>query len=357
MNIKIRRGHKEDLQEWDNFLIRSQMDHVLQSSVMGNVWNYISFKPVLVVAVESKDIVGGLMSHIWFGNNNFFPLYRPFSTYRSQYGPIVSNSNPKTRLLLLQKILEFVHEEVEAQRLMQHTLSTHYTWGDSVFRDLGYKTVPNGLRCTFIVNLQQSKESLWRSLDKDKRKGINKAEKEGVVIKEGINRETPRLFYNIHVKTANRLGILPDPYSFIEGIWKILVPNGYAKFLFAYFEDKLVAGSLFLIFNNKIYTYMSASLKEYHRVYPNNLLRWRMFEYGLENGIISCDLMGAPGPEQKNHSEYGLYIFKRGWGGKMVDINFFSKVFSFKCLWFWKWFNAAINRFPSFIDLINKKWG
>jgi len=350
VGTKIRKGYKEDFEEWDNFLNRSHMDHVLQSSIMGKVWESISFKPFLVIAEEKNDIVGGLMSHIWFGNSKLFPFFRPFSIFRSQYGPIISdNSN---RISLMQKIISFVDEEMEKQKYMQHIISTHYTWGDTIFRSLGYRLNPNGLRCTFITDLQQSEESLLKALKKKTRYGVRKAIKYGVEIREGITDKTPKLFYYIYLKTAERLGIVPDPYSFIEGIWKILVPKGYAKFLFAFYNNKPIATLLFLIFNKKIYTYMSGSLKEYHQFYPNNLLYWQMLEYGVRNGFHKCDLMGAPGPEEKNHPEYGLYIFKRGWGGEMVGIRFYTKVFSTKALWMWRSINAAINKFPSLLMLL-----
>jgi len=352
VGIKIRKGYKEDFEEWDNFLIRSDIDHVLQSSVMGKVWESISFKPFLVVAEEKNDIVGGLMSHIWFGNNKLFPFYRPFSIFRSQYGPIVSNNS--NRLSLLRKIINFVDKEVEKQKYMQHIISTHYTWGDAIFRGLGYKLMPYGLRCTFITDLQQSEESLLKAFKKKTRYGVRKAEKYGVEIKEGVTDKTPKLFYYIYLKTTERLGIVPDPYSFVEGIWSILVPKGHAKFFFAFYNNKPIATLLFLIFNKKLYTYMSGSLEEYHRYYPNNLLYWRMLEYGLKNGFQKCDLMGAPGPEEKNHPEYGLYIFKRGWGGEMVGIRFFSKVFSPKSLYFWKLANTAMNKLPKIVMLLER---
>ena len=65
--------------------------------------------------------------------------------------------------------------------------------------------------------------------------------------------------------------------------------------------------------------------------------------------------MGAPGPKEKTHPEYGLYTFKKGWGGKMVGIRFFSKVFSPKALWVWNWINIVLTRFPSVINLIEKR--
>lgn len=354
MVIRIRRGYEEDFEEWDNFLMRSQMQNVLQSGVMAKVWEYISFKPFLIVAEEKNDIVGGLMSHIWFGNSKLYPLYRPFSIFRTQYGPIISSNSTGNRLFLLQKILEFTQKEVKTQKLMQHIVSTNYKWGDRVFRDAGYKLMPLGLRHTFIVNLQVPKESLWKSLDSDKRRCINRARKYEVEVIEGVKEETPKLFYHLYVNTARRLGILPDPYLFIEGIWKILVPKGYAKFLFAYYNKKPVGTLLFLIFNNRLYHYMSASEKEYWRVNPNHLLIWRSLEYGLEKGYKSCNFMGAPGPEEKNHPEYGLYMFKRGWGGQMTDIRFFSKVFSPKAQYIWKLATVAMNRLPKLLMLLER---
>lgn len=352
MNIKIRNGYKEDYDRWDDYLNNSNLCHVLQSNIMSNVWNYISFKPHLIIIEKNKNIIGGLMSHIYFGNSKLFPFFRNFLYFRSQYGPIISNQ--KKRLFILKKMISYITKEIQNYKLMSHLISTPYTWGDNIFLNYGYKFLPNGLRYTFIVNLQNTKRNLWKSLSRDKQRGVNKAKKFGVEIREGKRDKDLEIFYKMHLKTTKRLGILPDPYLFIRGIWKILVPRGNAKFLFAYYKNKPIAVLCFLIFSDKIYTYISGSLEEYHNFYPNNLLMWRTLEYGLKNGFEFCDLMGSPGPEENHHPEYGLYKFKKGWGGKMVGIRFFSKVFSPKALWIWNLGNSMINRYPSFLTLVKK---
>lgn len=335
--MRILRVDKDYFEKWDKFLTESGQGHVLQSSVFAEVWKYVSFKPLLIVAEERGEIIGGIMSHVWFGNSKLFHLLKHFALLRSQYGPIISAKYDK--YLMLKEILKFMQKELKQKNAMQHVVSTPYAWGDNIFEGFGYKPVAQGLRCTFIVDLRKSKEDLFNSLHRDKRRGVKKAEMNNVKVVEGTRDETPNIFHRLHVYTAKRLGIFADPYSFIEGIWKILVPQGHAKFLFAHFNGKIVAGWIFLLFNNGIYTYMSASLKEHHNLHVNTLLQWKILLYGLENSYEFCDLMGAPGEEQRNHPEYGLYIFKKGFGGKPHEIMFYSKVFSKRRL---KIFNSLL---------------
>jgi hypothetical protein len=335
--MRILKANKEYFDEWDKFLIESGQGHVLQSGIMAELWEYVSFKPLLIIVKEKGEIIGGVMSHIWFGNNQLLHPFRYFTLLRSQYGPIISNKHNKC--LVLKEILKFMQKECNRINVMQHIISTPYAWGDDVFESFGYKPLPQGLRCTFLVGLCKSKENLFKSLHRDKRRGVKKAEMNNVKVIEGTRDETPKIFHRLHIYTSKRLGIFADPYSFIEGIWKILVPRGHAKFLFASYNGRIVAGWIFLLFNNGIYTYMSASLKEYHKLHVNTLLQWRILLYGLENGYEFCDLMGAPREEERNHPEYGLYRFKKGFGGEPVEIRFYSKVFSKKRL---KIFNSLL---------------
>jgi len=324
--MRILRADEDYFEEWDKFLIESGQGHVLQSSVFAEVWKSVSFKPLLILAEEKGEIIGGIMSHIWFGNSKYFRLLKHFTLLRSQYGPVVSVQYDKH--LVLRGILKFMQKELKQENAMQHTVSTPYAWGYDIFESFGYKPMAHGLRCTFIVDLRKSVQDLFDSLRRDKRRGVRKAEVSNVKVVEGIGDETPKIFHRLHVCTAKRLGILADPYSFIEGIWKILVTEGHAKFLFAHCDGRIVAGWIFLLFNSGLYTYISASLKEYHKLHVNTLLQWKILLYGLENGYEFCDLMGAPGEEQKDHPEYGLYIFKKGFGGKPSEIRFYSKIFS-----------------------------
>jgi len=300
-------------------LLNSPRAHILQSTIMTEVFKQISFKPFLILIEKNDKIIGGLMSYIWFGNSKV-PIVKIFSRLYSYYGPIFSSieTNPTP----LKEILWCVSQEVDRRPIMDHRISfIPYMEVNNILKALGYSQIQPSLRYTFIVGLRKSTQELWKSLEKRCRNAIRKAESRGLRIVEGSRTNTPKIFHWLHLNTAKRLAIPPNPYSFTETIWKILVPKGHAKFFFAYYKEHPIAGSLIIRFKKKMYYYMSASLKEYWDLYPNNLLQWHIILDGKSNGYESYDLMGSPGEDEKDHPEYGLYLFKKSFGGEMTRIG------------------------------------
>lgn len=346
--VDIRIGEGTDFKRWNEYLRNSPQAHFLQSSHMVPVFQQISFKPFLVLAEREGNIVGGLISYSWFGDSKF-PFAKFFSRLYSYYGPILSPSETNTNLL--EKLLKFVNQIIEKNFIMDHQISyIPQTGAHNIFETLNYNKT-DSLQYTFILNLRKSRQELLESMEKRCRYAIRKAESEGLRVVQESSLETPKVFHWLHLVTAKRLGIHPDPYSFIDAIWKNLVPTGHAKFYLVYYKDNPIAGAIITTFKKKMYYYMSASLKEYRNLYPNNFLQWQIIQDGKNSGYEFYDFMGSPGKEQKEHPEYGLYLFKRSFGGEMVQIGpSYSKVFSPYAARFWEGFLVPTFKKISFIS-------
>lgn len=52
---------------------------------------------------------------------------------------------------------------------------------------------------------------------------------------------------------------------------------------------------------------------------PNYLLQWEMIKWAVERGCDIYDFRGVSGNVDKNHPLYGLYRFKKGFGGKFTE--------------------------------------
>lgn len=343
-NLRVRMAEKSDLERWEAFLLDAPRAHILQSTLMADVFQQISFKPLLVLAEENGDIVGGLMSFKWFGNSKN-PFLKLFSRLYSYYGPLSLKDDMDG---LVEDILRYLDKEMKRQLLMDHRLSTSYPVGNYVLKENGYNPVPFAPRYIFLVNLQQSKDKLWESLESRCRRAIRKAERKGVEIVEETGGEAPRIFHKLHVDTAKRQGISPDPYSFIKSIWSVLTPKRHARFFFAHHQGIPIAGILTMYYKDKVYYYMGASLKDRWDVSSNNLLHWHAMIDGLENGYGVYDLMSCPGADEQNNPEYGLYLFKKSFGGTMVESGAaYTKVLSPRVLRIWDGFLIpAIKKVP-----------
>ena len=53
---------------------------------------------------------------------------------------------------------------------------------------------------------------------------------------------------------------------------------------------------------------------------PNYLLQWEMIRWALGKGCETYDFRGVSGDMDENNPLYGLYRFKKGFNGEMVEL-------------------------------------
>jgi lipid II:glycine glycyltransferase (peptidoglycan interpeptide bridge formation enzyme) len=76
----------------------------------------------------------------------------------------------------------------------------------------------------------------------------------------------------------------------------------------AQLAGEIIAGAIFLIFNNQVVFKYGASDSRYQHLRANNLVMWEAIRRSIANGYRNLCL-GRTEPENK-----GLLQFKRGWG-------------------------------------------
>ena len=57
-----------------------------------------------------------------------------------------------------------------------------------------------------------------------------------------------------------------------------------------------------------------------NRLYSQELLKWKIMEWGIENKFRYYDLTGV-NPEPKDEKEAGIFKFKQKWGGELMLYN------------------------------------
>ena len=71
-----------------------------------------------------------------------------------------------------------------------------------------------------------------------------------------------------------------------------------------------------------------ASANEHREVMANYLMHWTIIKHCKELGCSTYDFMGIPYYYDKEHNNYGVYRFKKGFGGKVVNYaGEFEKVY------------------------------
>jgi CelD/BcsL family acetyltransferase involved in cellulose biosynthesis len=171
---------------------------------------------------------------------------------------------------------------------------------------------------THVLSLAQEPQKLWRGLKSECRTAVRKAWKENVKIVEATDKGFLDVYYEMAKDTFSKSN-RPPPLSkqAYNIVWDMLRPYERIKVLLAKHDDKVLAGGIFLHFNQRVYYWDGASFRAYYRLNPNNLLHWTLIEWGASNGLREYDMLGANVPS--------IARFKRSFGGEAQTYTYAYK--------------------------------
>lgn len=167
------------------------------------------------------------------------------------------------------------------------------------------------------LDLRPDLGSLWTGMHDSTHRAIRKSQREGLVVRMARSEEELRIFYEMHLKVRKyKYGLLAQPYSFFQNIWRQFVEVNNGFLLVALFEDKIVAGDFFLVWKDTLYYKFNASLPGDLSHRPNDLLIWEGIQHAKMRGLLSLDL-GLSDIDQE-----GLIRYKRKFGAEEKTIAF-----------------------------------
>lgn len=173
-------------------------------------------------------------------------------------------------------------------------------------------------RNTVLIDLSGQPDD-WLARMKSKwRYNIRLAGRKGVQVRPGEASDLPA-FYQMYAQTAARDGFLIRPKAYYMDVWQRFLQTGGADMLLAEVEGEPVAGLLLFTFGAKGWYLYGASTEKYRNLMPNHLLQWQAMEQAKARGCAQYDMWGAPDIFNERDSMWGVYRFKQGFGGQVVQ--------------------------------------
>jgi len=159
------------------------------------------------------------------------------------------------------------------------------------------------------TDLDKDEDAMFAALDRRARQNVRSAQRHGVTARFGSDIEDVRAYHQLHVLTRKRKhGLLAQPVSFFENIWKQFSPTDSIVVGFAEHEGDVIAASFYLVWDNIWYYKFSASIFERSVVRPNEILAWESMRLAASRGCTSYD-WGVSDFDQP-----GLVAYKRKLG-------------------------------------------
>jgi lipid II:glycine glycyltransferase (peptidoglycan interpeptide bridge formation enzyme) len=194
------------------------------------------------------------------------------------------------------------------------------------FIDAGFWPVrPVQPQTTIIIDLAGSEEAILAAMKSKTRYNIRLAERKGITVRQGTAADLD-CFYQLSLVTAERDGFAIHSADYYAAAFAAF-PTDCRALLLAEFEGQPLAGLMIFRWQDRAYYLYGASTNEHREKMPTYLLQWEAMCWAKSHGCRSYDLYGIPdAPLETLETEFlnrhdglwGVYRFKRGFGGEVV---------------------------------------
>lgn len=169
---------------------------------------------------------------------------------------------------------------------------------------------PAGTFHTHHVPLDRPEPDIFASLHANQvRRNIRRAEQAGVTVRNGtVEADLTRVFYRLHTRTRQRLGVAVQPQRYFELLWRQVLQPGLGTVLIADLDGEPVAAMVLLASPHTCVYKYGASDERRWSARPNHLLFWAAIRWAAARGCRTFDF----GRTDIGHE--GLREFKSRWG-------------------------------------------
>lgn len=171
---------------------------------------------------------------------------------------------------------------------------------------------------TLELNLRQDEERILAGLDKDTRWSVRTAERRGVLVAERNDESALAAFADLYAQTGKRADFITRPRAYYLETWRRVLWDGHAGLFVALVGDEIAACAMpFWCGDRALYMY-GASGDAARKSYASYLLQWHCIREAKRRGFARYDLGGVPLEPSEDDPLYGVYLFKKGFGGRRI---------------------------------------
>ena len=180
--------------------------------------------------------------------------------------------------------------------------------------DVGFRPSPDQIqfRNSVLLDLSPTPDAILERARPKTRYNIRLAERKGVTVRVGGAADT-ELLYKMYTETAHRDGFIIRAQEYYRLVWEQFSERSAA--LIAEVDGEAVAAVYLFHFAGVAYYLYGMSRDAHREKMPNALLQYRAALWAKEQGCSMYDMWGAPDVFDETDRMWGVYKFKRGFGG------------------------------------------
>lgn len=199
------------------------------------------------------------------------------------------------------------------------------------------------------LDLEHDEDSLLSSMRQKTRYNIRLAGRKDVVVRQGTAEDFPAIAA-LYSETAARDSFTIRPVEYYLDAWQTLYDAEMAQPFIAEYEGDML-GAIIIVHNGgrALYMYGASSSKERKRM-PNHLLQWEAIRWAKSAGCKIYDFWGAPDDFTETDPLWGVWRFKAGFNGQVVQ-HIGAWDFPSKPLFYWL-YTVVI---PKYLDFMRSR--
>jgi len=300
--------------EWDSFVASHPQGHILQTPAWAELKCAFGWTAIRIGIKEKGNVVAG--AQILFRS---LPLGIATIAYIPK-GPIVDWENESLVKFLFENIDQVCRDRNAIFVKLEPVPTSNFKLPTSNFQ----KSKPIQPQRTLIIDLRPSEDEILASMKQKTRYNIRLAEKKGVAVNPSDDLDT---FNKLMQVTGERDQFGVHSSAYYRKAYELFRPLNRAQIFTAYYNDQPLATlMLFRLGERAWYFYGGSSNEERNRM-PTYLLQWEAMRWAKAHSATHYDLWGVPDEdeeiletnfENRNDGLWGVYRFKRGFGGKLI---------------------------------------
>jgi peptidoglycan pentaglycine glycine transferase (the first glycine) len=304
---------------WEEFISHYPNAHLLQTSAWGNLKASFGWKVVRVSTGFNEDPVMAAGAQVLLRS---LPL--GFSIAYIPKGPVGDNWEalwPEVDRICHKARAIFLKVEPDRWRATKQEGEEESIHPPTGFRLSSHSIQPPR---SLIVDLSGSEELVLGNMKQKTRYNIKLAQKKGVIVHSSTDIEA---FYRLMKVTGQRDQFGVHSLSYYQRTYELFQTRSDCELLLAEYQGELLAGLMVFAHGKRAWYLYGASTNDHRDRMPTYLLQWEAMRWARGHGCVEYDLWGVPDANeetleayftQRNEGLWGVYRFKRGFGGHLV---------------------------------------
>ena len=284
-------------ERWNSFLSSFEYAHPLNAYGWGRVRAIDGWNPSYLIAEDDCGSVRGgmLILHKKIPLTGLSLLYSP-------KGPICDPFD----IDVVKSFTEYLKELGSKGRYIFLRIDPNfhddiYKNDKDPFEGLGYIHLEhrwsfwNSPRDVYRIDLTKTSttDELFNTLDRDARRCVRKAEKEGVVIRVAKSVDELIDFYKIFSSFTVKKGFICRQLEYQKSLWYNFVEKGNGRLFLAVYKEKIIGGLICISFGGKCLAMHMGTPPEYNKLQTYYAYVWESILWAKESGFTWYSFRGV----------------------------------------------------------------